>query len=224
MAVLPVLVAISGFKDTGKTWLCEQLAGEMQKEGLQVGFLKHCHDPVRGSENNDTGRLALQGLPVALLGNDGVRFERDANMPLDTLAALLFPEADLVLVEGAKGVPLPRIWVGAPESLPSDVRGVFAVYHRGGAAQPGRVYVEGEEVVLAHVVRDYVMKNTPSMEIYIGRKRLPMKAFIADFVRGSLEGMLRALKGGEDLAGGLFALIPAESEKSKNSREEKWRL
>lgn len=110
------IVAISGFKNSGKTTLCLALAAHMQNMGIRVGFIKRTHETNwSGSRENDTGLLLGEGIPTVLWGPDGVRAEsRESDLDLDWMIERFLPGVDFVLLEGGKGLPLPRVWVGGP--------------------------------------------------------------------------------------------------------------
>ena len=105
------IFAVSGYKNSGKTTLCQKLLIDLMGRGLKVGYLKRTHESVMPSADNDTGSIALKGVPALLAGSDGVRFEdvlSEEASPVG-LARRYFPDADVVLVEGGKNLPLPKI-------------------------------------------------------------------------------------------------------------------
>ncbi|HON34491.1 MAG TPA: molybdopterin-guanine dinucleotide biosynthesis protein MobB, partial [Synergistales bacterium] len=128
---MPFILAVSGFKDSGKTTLCEKLMPLLRERGLDVGYVKRTHEEVLSPSGTDSGLLAQIAAPVALWGSDGLRVE-DGRKDMDPgrLAALYFPGRHLLLIEGGKELTLPKIWVGDPESIPEEVVGVVAFYDR----------------------------------------------------------------------------------------------
>jgi molybdopterin-guanine dinucleotide biosynthesis protein B len=117
---------------------------------------------------------------------------------------VLFPDRDVVVVEGAKKTPLARIWVGGPETLPENVPGVLAYY--GGEEEPSDghpLFRRGQEKELLDLVESLWKKAEPGgVTVMIRGRRVPVKDFVADFISGGIEGMLRALKGVEGLEDG----------------------
>ena len=119
----PPIVAVCGAKNAGKTSLLENLLPALVRRGLCVVVIKHDghrFDPDR--EGTDTFRLLSAGAAGAAV-YDGERFQavKYAAVTERELAAL-FPEADLILLEGGKGSEWPKIEVlrgGSPVSDPA---------------------------------------------------------------------------------------------------------
>lgn len=210
---MPLLIAVSGFKDSGKTSLARTLLARLADRGLRLAFIKHTDRDVLSPVETDTGAVETAGIPCAYWGRDGLRMEAPAAAPDRGAFAALFPDKDVVVVEGAKNVPMPRIWVGAPESLPEEVKGVFACFDRVARSGDGRfLYAPGEEALLAErvaVLHDRFAK-TNAVRVSVRGKRLPLKPFVAEMIRGSIAGLLLPLKGIDSLRKG--ADIHLESE------------
>ena len=202
---MPLLIAVSGFKDSGKTSLARALLEELSGRGLSLAFMKHTDRNVLSPAGTDTGGIESRGIPCAYWGNDGLRMELPATAPnRDTIAAL-FPEKDIVVVEGAKSIPMPRIWAGAAESVPSEVKGVFACFDRKAGKGDGKyLYVPGEERALAERIAAFYERfaNVRRVRVAVRGKRLPLKPFVAEMIRGSIAGLLLPLKGMDSLKKG----------------------
>jgi molybdopterin-guanine dinucleotide biosynthesis protein MobB len=111
----PPALSIVGWSGTGKTTLIERLVPELRARGLRVGAVKHSSDrhPLHRS-GSDTARYEQSG--AALIG-----FATPAGVQLtvrEEPARALLPllerfrdMVDLVLVEGWKDGPLPKLEV-----------------------------------------------------------------------------------------------------------------
>ena len=113
----PVVLAISGPKDSGKTHLIEGLIRVLRDRGVRVAVVKHdAHAHMKiDHEGKDSWRYAEAGAErVGLVGPLG-RVTIDRSRPFlqdhDADAALgeLFQDVQLVLAEGFKDHTLPRI-------------------------------------------------------------------------------------------------------------------
>lgn len=202
---MPLLIAVSGFKDSGKTSLARALLEELSGRGLSLAFMKHTDRDVLSPAGTDTGGIESQGIPCAYWGNDGLRMELPAAAPNSDTIAALFPEKDIVIVEGAKSISMPRIWVGSAESAPPEVKGVFACFDRAAEKGDGRfLYVPGEENELADRIAAFHERfaNVRCVRVAVRGKRLPLKPFVAEMIRGSIAGLLLPLKGIDSLKEG----------------------
>jgi molybdopterin-guanine dinucleotide biosynthesis protein B len=124
-------VALSGPSGSGKTELICGLVGWFEARGLRVAVLKHSHKQICGDRGKDTWRYRQAGARLVALAAPGflqVIRSFSAEPPLPQVLAALKPEADLILVEGYKNSPLPKLAVAAspPEEPLPDYPQVIA--------------------------------------------------------------------------------------------------
>lgn len=206
---MPFILAVSGFKDGGKTTLCKKLLSLLEEKGLDVAYVKRTHEEVLSPPETDSGLLAEASGPVALWGSDGLRVE-DGRKDMDPgrLAAAYFPGRHLLLLEGGKELILPKIWVGDPEGIPEEVVGVVAFYDRDNPCGKERHFCTGQEEELAELVVTMVRKaETSPAEVYSKERRIPVKSFVGEFIAGGVSGMLKSLKGDFDPEDGVSVHI-----------------
>jgi len=127
-AFLPV-VAVCGFKDSGKTTLIEGLVPILRDDGLVVAVVKHdTHGLQVDHEGKDSGRLFKSGADVLVRGpNESLtRLHPWSDMGLDRSLMALLERHDVVLVEGHKQTPLPKIWLHGrnEDRRPDNVTGI----------------------------------------------------------------------------------------------------
>jgi molybdenum cofactor guanylyltransferase/molybdopterin-guanine dinucleotide biosynthesis protein MobB len=149
----PFVVGVAGWKNSGKTTLVERLVAELVGRGFRVATVKHSHhhDLSVEAEGTDSARHRRAGASaVALLSPTRWAILRDASAvvwhegpepPLAAVVAHLAP-ADIVIVEGLKGAPIPKIEVrgaGQGEGPPLAERDplVFAIADDRGEAGTG---------------------------------------------------------------------------------------
>ena len=104
------ILAVSGVKNSGKTTLLEQLIPALKARGLRVAIVKHDgHGFAADREGTDTCRLLQAGAMGAAIF-DGEKFQmvKYAAVSEEDLIAM-YPEADLVLLEGFKWTDYPKI-------------------------------------------------------------------------------------------------------------------
>ncbi len=112
---MPHVVCIVGQKHVGKTTLIERLVPELRRRGYRVATVKR---PVHHFEfdmpGKDGHRHFAAGADASIVyGDDAVVVARRPRRPpkLEELIAEHLGDADLVLVEGHKEAPLPKIEV-----------------------------------------------------------------------------------------------------------------
>jgi molybdopterin-guanine dinucleotide biosynthesis protein MobB len=110
------IISVIGRKNAGKTTLAVALASELVRRGHRVMTIKHGHHPAEADRyGSDTWRHFHEGRAErVLIASPALRvlFERSADTydPV-SLARQYMQGADIVLTEGYKAAPLPKIEV-----------------------------------------------------------------------------------------------------------------
>jgi molybdopterin-guanine dinucleotide biosynthesis protein MobB len=110
----PAIVAFVGGHDSGKTTLLADLVPRLASRGLIVGALKHTsHDVEDDVVGKDSQRLGASGAEVwALVTPERATVRQRVNdASLTELVRRHFSDCDLVVIEGYKGLPIPKIEV-----------------------------------------------------------------------------------------------------------------
>lgn len=133
LAAMPVF-GICGLRGAGKTTLVERLVPELRAEGLAVLAVKHGAHGLRVDHpGKDSDRFFRAGADVLAEGPQE-QFLHTHRHEADTLTSLLLslcPRYDVVLVEGHRGTPVPKIWLlGEGEAGPPEASGILAVLRR----------------------------------------------------------------------------------------------
>jgi molybdopterin-guanine dinucleotide biosynthesis protein B len=116
------LLGIAGWSGSGKTTLIERLIAALTARGVRIATVKHTHHALkRGDTGTDGARHARAGaVAVAVIGPQEWELAGEVQpSPVPGLAQVIahLASADLVLVEGFKSAPIPKIEVrrGSPE-------------------------------------------------------------------------------------------------------------
>ena len=112
----PFVLGVSGFSGSGKTTLIEKLVPRLVEAGLRVSLVKHAHhDFDIDQPGKDSWRHRQAGCAEVLVSSPRrwALVHELRGEPEPDLASLLvhLGPADLVLVEGFKRTPMPRIEV-----------------------------------------------------------------------------------------------------------------
>jgi len=112
---MPPVVSVIGKANSGKTTFLEKLIPALIAHGLRVGTIKHhVHAFEMDTPGKDTWRHKRAGASVVALASPsglGLIRDTDRDLHLDELVNLYFSEVDLVLTEGYKTGPAPKIEV-----------------------------------------------------------------------------------------------------------------
>jgi len=141
------VLGLAGWSGSGKTTLLLALVGLLKRRGLRVATLKHAHhgfdvdqpgkDSFAHREAGADQVLVASSRRIALMLEDPLP-DPDSRRALEDLLPMLGP-ADVVLVEGFKTGPQPKIEVCRPAlghpRLAGEVPGVFAVASPGGTVR-----------------------------------------------------------------------------------------
>jgi len=96
-------VAVTGFKNSGKTRVVEALTAELTERGYKVGTIKHTADTVTlDSPGKDTERHRKAGSrATAILQEEAAAIFLDKHLSLQEAAQMLGP-VDFLIIEGFK--------------------------------------------------------------------------------------------------------------------------
>lgn len=110
---LPPIVSLIGKANSGKTTLLEKLLPELTLRGLRVGIIKHhVHAFAMDQPGKDTWRHKQAGASVVALSSPsglGVIRDTERDLDPDEVVGLYFNAVDLVITEGYKSGPFPKI-------------------------------------------------------------------------------------------------------------------
>ena len=112
---------IAGYSGSGKTTLLEKLIPALIRRGLKVSVIKHAHhgfDIDRPGKDSYRHREAGASEVLLACGERWALMHERRDAPEPTLADLLarLAPCDLVLIEGFKQEPVPKLEVYRPEN------------------------------------------------------------------------------------------------------------
>jgi molybdopterin-guanine dinucleotide biosynthesis protein MobB len=122
---------ICGWSGSGKTTLLESAVPHLCKKGLKVAVLKHTHHEIHVDHpGKDSDRLFRSGADVFLTGSQEglVRSHEAGPSSLAAMLSSLPLKYDLVLMEGHKNLPIPKVWLvdSAQSTAPQEIEGIVA--------------------------------------------------------------------------------------------------
>ena len=162
----PKAVAFVGFSNSGKTELICRLLPGFAARGLRVAVLKHSHHMGLASDDagKDAWRYRRAGAHAAALAAPGllqVSYGFAGDPPLTQVLKTLSADVDLILVEGYKSGPLPKVAVlgaGPGEEVP-DYPHLIALVGDRPVDSPLPVFQPHEVEELGHWLYDYLYRD-----------------------------------------------------------------
>jgi molybdopterin-guanine dinucleotide biosynthesis adapter protein len=110
---MPPIVSLIGKANSGKTTLLEKLIPALTVRNVRVGTVKHhIHAFDMDTPGKDTWRHKRAGARVVALSSPtglGVIRDTDRDIPLVEMVSRYFDDVDLVITEGYKTGPAPKI-------------------------------------------------------------------------------------------------------------------
>ena len=107
----PVIIAISGVKNSGKTTLIERISPKLNNEGLKVATVKHDgHDFDADIEGTDTFKHRKAGAyGTAILSKNKFMVIKEQKNTQEEELISYFSDCDVILLEGFKFSDYPKI-------------------------------------------------------------------------------------------------------------------
>lgn len=107
----PVLIAVSGVKNSGKTTLIEKLIPKLNSEGLKVATVKHDgHDFDADIEGTDTFKHRKAGAyGTAIFSKNKFMVIKEQKNTYENELISYFDDCDVILLEGFKFSDYPKI-------------------------------------------------------------------------------------------------------------------
>lgn len=198
------IVGVVGFSGTGKTRLIVRLIGELKRRGLRVCAVKRCsHGFTLDTEGKDSADFTRAGADgVAMISPEGWAATGTSQGPSPSaLAARLFSDADIVLIEGGKeSRGWPRIEVlraGLSEVLVSDPGELLAVVSDSplpeGAAAP--VFRPSETAGICDLILSLKEGLMTDIKLEVDGREVNLNPFVRTFIERTVLGMVTSLSG-----------------------------
>lgn len=110
MSTSPTIVSICGVKNSGKTTMMVKLISALTQKGYQVASIKHdAHSFDADTPGKDSYRHKAAGAFASFVyDSEKVQMVRSDHVDLPWMLDQL-QEADIILLEGAKEIPYPKI-------------------------------------------------------------------------------------------------------------------
>jgi len=209
------IISVVGKSDSGKTTLIERLVKELKGRGYRVGTVKHdYHGFEVDKEGKNSWRHGQAGADTVAISSPtklALIKKVEGEIPLKELGGLFFEDVDIVLTEGYKSGPMPKIEVhraalGTELLCTKKEDRLIAVASDEGLAMDVPCFHIDDVTSLADYIEGrYIKKKAKGerkggarVELSVNGRRIPIKGFVQDTIRATVLGLISTLKGTEE--------------------------
>lgn len=199
------IISFVGKSGSGKTTLAEKVIAELTRRGYRVGVIKHdAHGFEIDHEGKDSWRHKKAGaVTVALSSPEKFAVIKDVDpewLP-ERIIALYLSDVDVVVAEGFKRSPFPKIEVIRKANSSTPVCGkdknllAFASDFYESKRHP--VFGLNDYRRIAGFIEKEIIKKYASANIslVVDGQKIELKPFIENLIKDGVTGMIRSLKG-----------------------------
>ena len=202
--MVPV-VSFVGRSNSGKTTLIGKVIAELKKRGYRVGVIQHdAHGFEIDHEGKDSWKHKKAGASTVSLSSAekfAVIKDVDSEWPPERIIAAYLSDVDIVVAEGFKTSPFPKIEVIRKENslkpvCANDKRLIALATDAGLSAKVPVFDLNGFKKITSFIIKEIVKKH-PAHEIslVVDGEPVLLKPFIENLIKDGVTGMLRSLKG-----------------------------
>jgi len=197
---MPPVISIVGRSASGKTTFIEKLVRELSRRSYRVAVIKHAHQDVAFDRpGKDSRRYIEAGAWLSIVGSSSeTAFFLPAAPPLAELVRLAGEDYDLILTEGFKSGPAPKIEVRLRRAGPplEGLKKLFAIITDEPVATRLRQFSHDDFVQVANLLEEgYIKPQRRRLSVYINGGLLTLKSFPRRFITNVILAMVSGLKG-----------------------------
>jgi molybdopterin-guanine dinucleotide biosynthesis adapter protein len=198
------IVAVVGYSESGKTRLVVRLIEELKKRGVRTCAVKRCSHgfslDTSGKDTTDFSRAGADG--VAMVSPESwAAMGQTPSVGGGMLAARLFPDAEVVIVEGGKDVRgLRKIEVlraGVSEVLVSRPEELLAVVSDVPLPEgvPVPVFKPDQASPICDLILSPEEAKMADIKLEVDGREVKLNPFVRTFIERTVLGMVTSLSG-----------------------------
>lgn len=202
--VIPVISFI-GWHNSGKTTLIRKVIKELSLMGIKTGIIKGTkHEDIYiNKKGSDSDLYREDGIETVSLvtPKEILTIQDNKEQPLDYLLFKLFSnsDVDLIIAEGFKHAPfIPKIEVAraaiSKELIKNSINNIKAIVSDFPVDfEPNFTFNQTKEIA-SFILENFINAEQDNfIEVFADGKRLPLKNFVKDAMRGTFLGFLSSL-------------------------------
>jgi len=201
---MPLIVAIIGRSNSGKTTLIEKLIPELNARGYRVATIKHAPDGIAsGNPGKDNQRHIAAGSAATVVSspNEIVLVKPVTSDPnLDELARLLGEDYDIIIAEGFKQGDTPKIEVHrkAAGATLKGIKRLVAIVTDEPLETKARQFGMDDVKGLADILEEgFIKPQQERISMYVNNEPVTLTLFPKQIITNVIPAMVSSLKGVE---------------------------
>lgn len=199
------IVSIVGKSGSGKTTLMVKVIAGLKRRGYKVGVIKHdAHGFEIDREGKDSWKHKKAGASTVALSSPekfAVIKDVEAEWPPERIISTFLTDVDVVVAEGFKKSPFPKIEVvrKANSAKPVCAKDKRLIAFVSDADLRAKVPVFGlneHGKVTSFIEKEIIKKHAPQeTSLVVDGQGVALKPFIENLIKDGVTGMIRSLKG-----------------------------
>jgi molybdopterin-guanine dinucleotide biosynthesis protein MobB len=198
------IISIVGKSSSGKTTLLEKIIAELKRRDHKVAIVKHSHhaDALDTAEK-DTWRFTQAGSELSAINSlDHLAIYRHMDHFFDPqeISSFILWDFDIILTEGFKGSPYPKIEVHRAEQgkeLLTDTRQLLAVVTDEPLEVKVPQYSHDDVAGITDLIESRINANGKGsdFEVVVNGTRIPVSPSLQDLLTRTLFAMIPGTQG-----------------------------
>ncbi len=200
------LISFVGYHNSGKTTFARKVIKELQRRGYKVGVIKSTHHEITEERRGKDTQLYLSDNveSVALVTPTRTLFNGKIERNPEYIAFKFFSGFDIVICEGFKKSSLPKIEVARREISSKtlfesgEIENVIAVVSDFKVEGVKNFSFEQYREVADLIEEKFLKSEDEDVDLFVNGKKVPMKFFVRNTLKGIVKGYIKNLKGTEN--------------------------
>ena len=199
---MAAIVSFIGKSNSGKTTLLEKVIVELTSRKYKVATIKHTtEEATLDTPGKDTWRHLRAGSKATAIGSDKrivLIKSVKRKSTVEEMARLLGEDYDIIITEGFKQGPYPKIEVHRREVGPllSDIKNVIAIATNESLDTEARQFSIDDPVSVADFIEEeFIKPQDERLSLYVNDELMTLSAFPHQIITNLLLAIANSLKG-----------------------------
>ncbi|MFC1948289.1 molybdopterin-guanine dinucleotide biosynthesis protein B [Chloroflexota bacterium] len=199
---MAAILSFIGKSNSGKTTLLEKVIGELTSRKYRIATIKHtAEEATLDTPGKDTWRHLRAGSKATAIGSDKrivLIKPVKRKSTVEEMARLLGEDYDVILTEGFKQGPYPKIEVHRKEvGTPlTDIKNLIAIATDESLDTEVRQFsIDDPESIADFIEEEYIKPQDERLSLYVNDELMTLSAFPGQIITNLLLAIANSLKG-----------------------------